>query len=426
MTPNCLNIIKEVHPDFIQCDTKGHPGYSSYFTKVGTAAPHLCKDILLEWRVVTQKYGVLLFSHYSGIWDRLVVSQHPEWAEIDEYGKKTEKVSIFSHYIDELLIPQLKELARDYNMDGAWVDGDCWAMGNDYSEQAKEKFFCYSGKKVENFDKINNKLYLDFQRKSFFEYVKRYVSEVKRVYPEFEITSNWLNTAWVPDDIYITDYISGDLSSINSVDSARFDGRIMQSFERNWDIMSWGISFPIHHVKSAVQLCQEAAIILSLGGGFQIYNIQSPQKLVMDEWAIPIWAEVAKFCRDRQPYCQGAKIYPDVGILYSPKAYYDKLVTPFERDCKYNRELQGILTLICDLGYEKLKKYILYWIKFEGKDNNALSSWRSAPHSGMDNQHERCGWWSDCYCEGADLNSYLYKEIRAFIYIADMRGKKMM
>lgn len=82
------------------------------------------------------------------------------------------------------------------------------------------------------------------------------------------------------------------------------------------------------------------------------------------------------------------------------------------------------LNWFTDEEYEKLKKYILYWIKFEDKDNNALSFWRSAPHSGMDNQHERCGWWSDCYCEGADLNSYLYKEIQAFVHIADMLGKK--
>lgn len=74
--------------------------------------------------------------------------------------------------------------------------------------------------------------------------------------------------------------------------------------------------------------------------------------------------------------------------------------------------------------YEKLKKYILYWIKNEDHDNNGLSIWHSAPHSGMDNQHERCGWWGDCFCEGADLNSYLYMEIQAFICIAELCGHK--
>ncbi len=70
--------------------------------------------------------------------------------------------------------------------------------------------------------------------------------------------------------------------------------------------------------------------------------------------------------------------------------------------------------------YERLKKYIIYWIEKEDRDKNGLCIWRSAPHSGMDNQHVRCGWWGDCFCEGADLNSYLYMEINAFIQLAEL------
>src|SRR4051794_25681218 len=33
------NIIDRVHPDFIQIDSKGHAGFSSYPTKVGNPAP---------------------------------------------------------------------------------------------------------------------------------------------------------------------------------------------------------------------------------------------------------------------------------------------------------------------------------------------------------------------------------------------------
>lgn len=343
-------IIREVKPDFIQCDTKGHPGYSSYRTKVGTPAPYLCNDLLKCWREVTKKYGVLLFSHYSGVWDRLAAREHPDWAAVTENGTATEKISVFGDYAEKLLIPQLKELALEYGMDGAWVDGECWALENDHSEKAAAAWRAYSGKELKDLSEKEKKEYLQFQRERFFAYVKKYIDEVKKAAPEFEITSNWLNTAWAPDNICITDYISGDLSATNSVDSARFDGRIMQSFGRNWDIMSWGISAPVHYVKSAVQLCQEAAVILSLGGGFQIYNMQSPQKVVMDEWAIPVWAEVAGFCRARQPYCQGARPLPDVGILYSPEAYYDRLTAPFYRDSEYNMELYGILTALCDCG----------------------------------------------------------------------------
>jgi hypothetical protein len=57
-SPEALaRIVTEVKPDFIQCDTKGHPGYCSYPTKVGTPAPHLMLDLLAQWRDITKKHG---------------------------------------------------------------------------------------------------------------------------------------------------------------------------------------------------------------------------------------------------------------------------------------------------------------------------------------------------------------------------------
>jgi hypothetical protein len=49
---------------------------------------------------------------------------------------------------------------------------------------------------------------------------------------------------------------------------------------------------------------------------------------------------------------------------------------------------------------------------------NGLSEWMSAPHTGMDNQHERAGFWHDRNCEGVDLNCYLVRETRAFARLA--------
>ena len=46
-------IIERVQPDYIQCDCKGHNGFSSYPTKVGNPAPGFVKDQLRIWRDVT-------------------------------------------------------------------------------------------------------------------------------------------------------------------------------------------------------------------------------------------------------------------------------------------------------------------------------------------------------------------------------------
>lgn len=68
--------------------------------------------------------------------------------------------------------------------------------------------------------------------------------------------------------------------------------------------------------------------------------------------------------------------------------------------------------------FSKLKKYLDYWLNDMDINKNGLSEWMSAPHTGMDNQHERAGYWLDRGCEGVDLNCYLVKECKAFAKLA--------
>lgn len=371
-------ILTSVKPDFVQCDTKGHPGYSSYPTKVGTPAPEIARDILREWREITKKHDVALYAHHSGVLECRAAEIHPEWTIRDAEGKCTERMSSFGDYADKLLIPQLKELALDYGLDGAWIDGECWAVWHDWSEEAKKAFTAAYGKQppearaganAETNDgghtaDLGTKTsettadgelmaeYSDFLRKAFFDYVRHYVDEVHKVAPAFEITSNWLNSPQVPDDVCVTDFISADYDSENSVDSARFCGRVVADFERPWDLMAWGFRFKGLAVKTYEQLCQEAAAVIMLGGGVQLYNIQDYRRVVRDEWAIPMWAKLASFCRERQAFCHKAKPLHEAAVIYSAKAFYHKKESLFGTwGNDYPADTQGLLFASLDAGY---------------------------------------------------------------------------
>jgi len=118
--------LDRVRPDFVQIDCKGHPGISSYPTRVGFHVKGFEKDPLALWRKVTSDNNVGLFMHFSGVWDGKVVREHPDWAVVKASGERsTQKVSFFSPYLNTYMIPQLKELSRDYGVDGAWIDGEC-------------------------------------------------------------------------------------------------------------------------------------------------------------------------------------------------------------------------------------------------------------------------------------------------------------
>ena len=87
------NIINQVHPDYIQIDCKGHPGLSSYPTKVGNPAPGFVGDPLRLWRQVTAERGVALYMHYSGVWDSEAISHHPDWAVVNADGKTNDNAT---------------------------------------------------------------------------------------------------------------------------------------------------------------------------------------------------------------------------------------------------------------------------------------------------------------------------------------------
>ena len=349
------NIIARVKPDWIQCDCKGHRGLCSYPTKVGHPAPGFVRDPLRIWREVTAERGVALYMHYSGVWDTEAVRRHPSWARVDEKGKRDKnQTSVFGPYVDKLLIPQLRELADVYGVDGVWVDGECWATVPDYGRQVLKAFREATGIRTipRKREAPHYSEFLEFCREGFRRYLRHYIDEIHRTNPDFQIASNWSFTSFMPEPVSAgVDYISGDYSLQNSVNTARLEARCMSNQGKPWDLMAWGFSGRWGEnqwsEKTAVQLQQEASIVLQTGGGFQVYYTQKRDASIRD-WTMETMAEVAGFCRARQKFCHRAKAVPQVALLNSTAGFYRKskrLFSPWEGELL---PLGGILNCLLE------------------------------------------------------------------------------
>jgi len=346
-------IIDRVQPDYIQIDCKGHAGYSSYPTKVGNPAPGFVDDPLRIWRDVTARNGIALYMHYSGVWDTRAIELHPEWAAIHADGTRDkEKTSVFGTYVDQLLVPQLKELAGDYGVDGVWVDGECWATIPDYGERALHLFRESTGISDIPKSAVDPHWYewMQFHREGFRKYLRHYVASIRSEYPDFQICSNWAFTHHMPEPVSVAlNFLSGDYSPNNSINSARFAGRYLAFQGIPWDLMAWSFShdpFP-REQKPAVQLKREAAIVLALGGGFQAYFTQNRDGSVrLDE--MQVMAEVAKFARARQPWCHHSVQIPQVALLLSTSDYHRNAKGLFPQ---YKGQSQGVLQCLLESQY---------------------------------------------------------------------------
>ena len=343
-------LLAEVRPDFVQCDTKGHYGYVTYFSALGNSAPGLTVDLLAEWRKCTAKYDTALLSHYSGIWDSRASGSHPDWKQYDENGVWTNENSVFSAYADEVLIPQLKELAGR-GMNGAWVDAECWAMKPDFSQVALDAYKAATGltpeKEGESFE-----AYKDFCRKGFLSYVKKYVDAVHAAFPDYEIASNWLYTSFCPEQPTVdVDFISGDYDATDSLNTARFEARCLPRQGKPWDLMAWGFNIQngIFVNKSAVQLLQEIAVPLSLGGGVQVYNFEQGGNV--QRWIVPILKQLSTFAREHK-VLHKAQIVPQIGVLFSNAGFYHRKKWIFSKyDDPNVADTTGVTLALADAGY---------------------------------------------------------------------------
>lgn len=354
MIEEMLEIVK---PDFVQCDCKGHPGYSSYPTEVGCAAPGVTKDALRVWRAATEKHGVALFMHYSGVFDKKAVQDNPQWARIDENGiPDTQYTSVFGEYVDKRLVPQLIELAQKYNIDGAWVDGDCWGAQRDYSPLVLKEFSEETGITKIPYHEGDPSYFAfsEFCREGFRKYLRHYVDRVHEAAPAFRIASNWAFSSYMPDKVSANvDFLSGDYTLHNSVNSARFEGRCLLEQGKPWDLMAWAFNFDFpdelspKSIKTGTQLCQEAAIVMSLGGGFQAYFQQNRDGSI-NNWQMKAMKQAADFCREREVYCYGAKPVPQIALLYSTAAFYRCNKNLFGAMYNELTPLRGVLQALLD------------------------------------------------------------------------------
>jgi len=329
--------LAKVAPDWVQCDCKGHPGYTSWPTKVGSTSPGVVKDSLRIHRDVTRELGLPLVMHYSGTYDVRACELHPEWEHIEPEGVPVEGNVVagwtcnLSDYTDELMIPQMLEIVDNYDVDGFWIDGECWASRPCYCDRCLAQFKKETG--ISDPPKSSGEPNWDewtaFHRRAFEQHVRKYADKVHARNADTLICSNWMYTGGHPSEIDVpVDYISGDFTHVWGAAFVQFEARFIESRGLDWDLMCWGFITGDQKMggwtfKPVAHLNQEISTVIALGGAVSIYD--NPQRTGrLTPWHQDTLADVARFARARQQWCQHTQSASEAAVLHCAAHYYSE------------------------------------------------------------------------------------------------------
>ncbi len=356
-------LIRTAMPDYVQYDCKGHGGLLGYpKSNVSATPPGMTADPLAIFRKETRDAGVALLMHFSGVWDGVACNDHPEWRTVPAPGKElsgkdTGITSTFSPYVTERLIPQMKEIIDRYDVDGFWVDGECWALLVDYCDEAIKQFKDRTGQDTP--PAAHGEPYwhewMSVQRDQFFKYMRTYMDAIHAYKPGIQIASNWLYSYHAPEPVKLAvDFVSGDYAANNAVNTARFAGRQLASVGIPWDLMAWafawfpGVRGSIY--KPPVQLQQEAATVLALGGGFQCY-FHPDRHSGLSEQSFEIISRLADFCHIRRDCCHKSQPVPQVALLLDSTSVLRQMKRPYAPYSGEYNALEGTLRAMLDAGH---------------------------------------------------------------------------
>ena len=181
---------------------KCHFGNSFYDTQIGHKHSGLLQDFLMETSTECRKRGIRTLAYYSLCVDKRAYDENPDWRYVDDEGKTHSgtfgSVCMNTPYKDELAMPQLEEIIRNYPVDGIFIDIPFPWGAVDYFCMCK---FCQKRWKTELNMDISPSLSTVERQRLNMRIVESWLLEIRniidRVNPEMVLCVNLVGSAAV-------------------------------------------------------------------------------------------------------------------------------------------------------------------------------------------------------------------------------------
>jgi len=294
-------------------------GLSYYPTRSGTEHPGLSTDLMGAMVKACTRRGIEVLAYYSAGFDNEALLRHPGWEQVDRDGRPQFQGSgywrspcLASGYVDELLLPQTREILESYGVAGILYDIVF------YNGEACFCEACTTLWETSGLDPGKREDRKAFQQAALDGFMARVTSSVKQ----------WKTDAVV---VYNGQLRVGARSAARSMDLFEIEclpfgtGYLYYPlYARHVRVLGtpfFGTTARFHRtwadfgtLKSAVQLQFELATMLAHGGRCRIGDQAGPSNVLEPQVYTRI-GEAFAFVEDRERWCAGSTAPTEVAIV---------------------------------------------------------------------------------------------------------------
>ena len=326
---------------------KGWGGYSYYPTEIGVVHPGLGCDYTGELNAALKKRGIRTIIYFMLGTERYHQKNHPDWVytkeiEWDLTDNTENKVAIMcfnSPYVDEVGIPQMKEIISRYDPDGFFVDivMHQYMLWNCYCPNCKRLYAEEVGGEIPTDDADPRAfIYRKWLNRRMEAHMEKCYRELATLKPDIAIINNfsWFMRYPVTPPYYVP-HVTWDtpppdvgLYSWNFSLEARYLSTMPGV---PWSVMNTrGNNWSEYSLREKEAFLQECALVHAAGGSNYLSDIPYPSGNP-DTAVYEVFGAVNERTKALEPYLKSCRPVADTAVLHSADSVWSKApITPID------------------------------------------------------------------------------------------------
>jgi hypothetical protein len=343
--------LQKGHVSGVQLVAKDIFGHAYYDTEVGIRHPKLRFDLVETIGDACQRGDIRLVLYYTVIVDDFAARSHPTWRLND--GEKDAVwdacrcglLCINSPYVEQWVIPQLRELAEGYALDGFFLDHVwAWRMPVCQCKHCQKQFSEDVGGSIPRGPR--DARWPEYQRwlhSRVVAFLERCAQVVHDVKPDAVMGANHVCSAESP--LAVPASLGFLFEESPDPLSGSFHARYLATAGKPFDVLStrFAGSWGDWSLLPATALKHEIAPIMANGGQCFLGDKMYPDGRLEDA-AYEAIGEAYRFVEEREPFLRGATPVPYIGVL-------NALLPQFLAESRGLVPLRGAHKALVESGY---------------------------------------------------------------------------